>query len=221
MASSGTYLNLTLPDVGSTLGPTWATTLNDAFIDLDDHDHSTQGKSIPTAGLNLNADLEFNGYSATELKYGVFEDQGSASTTSRSLYSKGNDLYWRNTSTSVQITKDGAVKGDFGYFNYYTTGTSATYTIPAAVAYSFINAGGTGTTTVGITLPSASTVAAGRFYTFKDGGGAAGTRAVTITAAGTDTIDGGTAGGAISISTNYGHALVVSDGSSKWYRVQN
>ena len=221
MANSGTYLNLTLPDVGSTLGSTWATVLNNAFIDLDDHDHSTQGKSIPSAGLNINADVEFNGYSATELKYTVFEDQGSASTTSRSIYSKGNDLYWRNTSTAVQITKDGAVKGDFGYFNYYTTGTGSTHTIAASSANSFINAAGTGTTTVGITLPSASAVGAGRFYAFKDGGGAAGTRAVTITAAGTDTIDGGTAGGNFTISTNYGHAIVVCDGSSKWYRLQN
>ena len=223
MASSGTYLNLTLPNVGSTLGPTWATTLNDAFIDLDDHDHSTQGKSIPSAGLNLNADVEFNGYSATELKYTVFEDQGSASFTSRSLYSKGNDLYWRNTSASVQITKDGAVKGDFGYLNYYTTGTSASYTIPAAVGYSFINAAGTGSTAVAITLPSASTVSEGRFYVFKDGGGNAGAggRNVTVIAAGTDTIDGGTAGGNVTISTNYGHAMVVSDGTSKWFRVQN
>ena len=221
MASSGTYLNLTLPDVGSTLGPTWATTLNNAFVDLDDHDHSTQGKSIPSAGLNINADVEFNGYSATELKYGVFEDQGSDSTTTRSLYSKGNDLHWRNSTSAIQITKDGVVKGDFNTLSYYTTGTSSSVTIAANANYSFINAAGTGTTTVGLTLPVANTVAAGRFFIVKDGGGAAGTRAVTITAAGTDTIDGGTAGGNFTISTNYGHAMVVTDGSSKWYRVQN
>jgi|TARA_R100000479_G_scaffold160852_1_gene98404 hypothetical protein len=221
MASSGTFLNLTLPDVGTTLGPTWATTLNDAFVDLDDHDHSTQGKSIPSAGLNINADVEFNGYSATELKYGVFEDQGSDSTTARSLYSKGNDLHWRNSTASIQITKDGLVKGDSNTFSYYTTGTSSTYTIPSASGISFINAAGTGTTTVGLTLPSAGTVAAGRFYYIKDGGGAAGTRAITITAAGTNTIDGGTAGGNFTISTNYGHAILVCDGSSKWFRMQN
>jgi len=221
MASSGTYLNLTLPDVGSTLGPTWATTLNNAFIDLDDHDHSTQGKSIPSAGLNINADVEFNGYSATELKYSVFEDQGSDSTTARSVYSKGNDLHWRNSTASVQITKDGVVKGDFNTLSYYTTGTSSTHTVAANATYSFINAAGTGTTTVAITLPVADTVDSGRFFIIKDGGGAGGTRAVTITAAGTNTIDGGTAGGNFTISTNYGHAMVVTDGSSKWYRVQN
>jgi len=221
MASSGTYLNLTLPDVGTTLGPTWATVLNDAFIDLDDHDHSSQGKSVPSAGLNINADVEFNSYSATELKYSVFEDQGTASTTSRSAYSYGNELFWYDGTTAVQITKNGAVKGDFGYLSYYTTSTSATYTIPSNVAYSFINAAGTGTTTVGITLPVSSTVSSGRFYVVKDGGGAAGTRAVTVTAAGTDTIDGGTAGGNISISTNYGHVMVVNQGTGQWLRVQN
>jgi hypothetical protein len=221
MASSGTFLNLTLPDVGSTLGPTWATTLNNAFIDLDDHDHSTQGKSIPSAGLNINADVEFNGYSATELKYGVFEDQGTDSTTARSLYSKGHDLHWRNSTASIQITKDGLVKGDANTFSYYTTGTSGTYTIPAASGSSFVNAAGTGTTTVALTLPGASSVSSGRFYYIKDGGGAAGTRAVTITASGTDTIDGGTAGGNFTISANYGHAVIVSDGTSKWLRMQN
>ena len=221
MASSGTFLNLTLPDVGTTLGPTWATTLNNAFIDLDDHDHSTQGKSIPSAGLNINADVEFNGNSATELKYTVFEDQGTDSTTARSIYSKGNDLHWRNSTASVQITKDGLVKGDANTLSFHTTGTSSSFTIPSASGISFINAAGTGTTTVAITLPGASTVAAGRFYAFKDGGGAAGTRAVTITASGTDTIDGGTAGGNITISTNFGHAILVCDGTSKWHRLQN
>jgi len=221
MASSGTFLNLTLPDVGTTLGPTWATTLNNAFVDLDDHDHSTQGKSIPSAGLNINADVEFNGNSATELKYTVFEDQGSDSTTARSIYSKGNDLHWRNSTASVQITKDGLVKGDSNTLSYYTTGTSSTYSIPAASGISFINAAGTGTTTVALTLPSASSQAEGRFYYIKDGGGAAGTRAVTITASGTDSIDGGTAGGNFTISTNYGHAIVVTDGSTKWFRMQN
>ena len=221
MASSGTFLNLTLPDVGTTLGPTWATTLNNAFIDLDDHDHSTQGKSIPSSGLNINADVEFNGYSATELKFVVFDDQGS-STTARSLFSSTGDLNFRNSAgTTIQITKDGLVKGDSNTLSYYTTGTSSTYTIPAASGISFINAAGTGTTTVGLTLPGASAVSAGRFYYIKDGGGAAGTRAVTITASGTDTIDGGTAGGNISISTNYGHAIIVSDGTSKWLRMQN
>ena len=220
MASSGTYLNLTLPDVGSTLGPAWATALNDAFIDLDDHDHSTQGKSIPASGLNINANVEFNNYSAIELKHATFDDQASHSTTARSAYSLGNEFYWYDGTSSVQITKDGAVKGDFGYFNYFRSGV-ASYTIPSAASDSFINAWYTTAGTQTINLPVSSTVSAGRFYAIKDGGGLAGTNAVTINAAGTDTIDGGTAGGSISIGTNYGHVLLVNTGLGQWLRVQN
>lgn len=218
MASSGTYLNLTLPDVGSTLGPTWATTLNNAFVDLDDHDHSTQGKSIPSAGLNINADVEFNDNSATELKGVTFQQQSSSSSVSRTLYADSNsDLYYRSSTGSVRITRNDVVFGGFSHARL-TNSTSTSLTIADSnTSAVFIMKSSTAR---GITMPSASDVDVGRFYLIKDGAGTASTANITITPTSTQTIDGGTAGTAITISTNYGHAWLISDGSN-WFRLQN
>ena len=213
MASSGTYLNLTLPDVGVTLGPTWATTLNDAFVDLDDHDHSTQGKSIPSAGLNINADVDFQNNSASSVKSVVLQNQGSSLTTSGNLYNKGNELFYYNGSSQTQITLNGAVLGGMSKFSYETSTSSTTISLTSASG-SFFFHNGTAST---INLPDASSVDSGHFFLIKNN--ASGTISVTPTS--TQTIDGGTAGTAITISTAWGHAWLVSDGTSKWLRVQN
>jgi hypothetical protein len=71
--------------------------------------------------------------------------------------------------------------------------------------------GNTGAVT--LTLPAANAVVSGRRIVIKDGGLAA-TYNITITAAGTDTIDGAASQ---VLATSYGSVTVVSDGSSKWY----
>lgn len=63
-----------------------------------------------------------------------------------------------------------------------------------------------------ITLPAASAVAKGKEYTFKKTDSSV--NAVTVTAAGTDTIDGA---GTYALSTQYQTVTVVSDGASKWW----
>jgi len=213
MASSGTFLNLTLPDVGSTLGPTWATTLNNAFIDLDDHDHSTQGKSIPSAGLNINADVDFNNYNLTEVKSVVLQSQGTSLTNSGNLYNKGNELFYYNGSSQTQITLNGAVLGGMSRFAYETSTSSTTITL-TSTSGSFFFHNGTATT---INLPDASGLESGHFFLIKNN--ASGT--ISVTPNGTQTIDGGTGGTAIVIGTAWGHAWLVTDGLSKWFRVQN
>ena len=218
MASSGTYLNLTLPDVGSTLGPTWATTLNDAFIDLDDHDHSTQGKSIPSAALNINADVEFNDFTPKELKHATFNAQDTTYIPvgmNRSLYSKANDLYWYDGSNDIRLTRNGIIYNGSSYNVYRSTTTTSNIT--ASSVYNMWAIASTGSRTVN--LPLAADAGGGRFYIIKEAVGDATT--ITINASGTDTIDGGTAGGSISISAGYGHAYLVSRGTTQWYRLQN
>lgn len=65
-----------------------------------------------------------------------------------------------------------------------------------------------------ITLPAASGVPAGRTFTIKDESGGAATNNITVTRAGSDTIDGATTK---VINTNYGVTTVYSDGTSKWF----
>lgn len=214
MASSGTYLNLTLPDVGSTLGPTWATTLNNAFIDLDDHDHSTQGKSIPSAGLNINADVEFNDNSLTEVKSVVLQSQSTNLTVSGNLFNRSNELYYYNGSSVAQITDSGGLSGaKINSFNFEQGTSSTTVTLTDANAGFYFH---NGTASV-INLPAISTVSSGRFYFIKNN--ASGTIAVTPN--GTDSIDGGTAGTAVNISTAWGHVWLVASSGTNWLRIQN
>ena len=204
MASSGTYLNLTLPDVGSTLGPTWATTLNDAFIDLDDHDHSSQGKSVPSAGLNINADVEFNDYKITEIKTVSFQDQGTASGLSnKDLYVLSDDLYFRNSGTAVQLTDGTIAVGGMGLLNAGLFSGSTTINLSSTNAGVVLRSGTAGT----INLPVDSTLGS-QFFIIKD----------TAHSAGTITVNSGTGNYIYNDSTgsSTGTSITVSASGQVW-----
>ena len=64
-----------------------------------------------------------------------------------------------------------------------------------------------------ITLPAAGGVTAGRFYVFSDTTGNSATNAITISRAGSDTIEGGTS---VTIASAYASLMLISDGTSKW-----
>ena len=117
MATSGTNItSISKPAVGVDTGPTWADNLNTSLDAIDGHDHSTnKGVRITPAGLNVNADLEFNQNSASELKNVIFDSSVTAATTSYSLYQASGNLYWRNGSgTAVQVTLGAAVNSGSG-----------------------------------------------------------------------------------------------------------
>jgi hypothetical protein len=122
-----TNMNLDLPVVNTTPGPTWASSVNAAFEDVDSHDHSTgKGVKISPTGININADLPFAGNNATELRSARFNDQGTVQTTATDLgclQLVSGDLWWVNgNGTGVQITSGaglsfsslGTIGGDFG-----------------------------------------------------------------------------------------------------------
>lgn len=124
--STTPLMNLVLPDVGVTAGPTWATLLNAAMNLIDSHDHSSgKGSRIPTAGLNINADLELNGFNLTEILATVFNSQAGTlgQTLTSRVYVVGNELYFNDgVGNAVKITNAGAVNvsgsngigGDYG-----------------------------------------------------------------------------------------------------------
>jgi hypothetical protein len=65
-------MGLTLPQPGSTTGGsptyTYATEITADLSLIDTHNHTTgNGVQVPTAGLNINADLTFGGFSATNV----------------------------------------------------------------------------------------------------------------------------------------------------------
>ena len=109
-------MNLDLPvvGVGGTAGPDWADKLNTALEVVDEHDHSSgKGTPVKTAGLSIDANLTFGGYSATTLRSTRFSSQASvfaSSADNNSVYVKSGELYFKdNTGNNVQLTSGGAI----------------------------------------------------------------------------------------------------------------
>lgn len=120
-------MNITLPTPEVTSGPEWANQLVDAFDNVDAHDHTAgKGVKVPVAGLNINADLEFNNNNAIELRSSRYTNHGSTLSTSldkNCLYFVNGDLFINNNAgTSVQLTSGNAINlstvgtigGDYG-----------------------------------------------------------------------------------------------------------
>lgn len=115
---------LTLPTIDGSSG-TWDTLLNAAFELIDDHDHSTgKGVKVTPSGLNINADLTFAGFAATNVEAVAFAGVATYTDANKALFVDSDDgeLYWRNaTGTNVQVTSGnslnlslvGGIAGDY------------------------------------------------------------------------------------------------------------
>lgn len=144
------YMNLTLPDVSQTAGPLYATDVNDAFESVDSHNHSSgQGVPVPTAGININADLSFNSFNANSLRSTQLTNQGSPlalATDICCVYASGGNLYYNNsTGQQVQLTSgaglNAASVGGFG--GDYGTSTASAFYTSASTLFSFTSAANT------------------------------------------------------------------------------
>jgi hypothetical protein len=107
-------MSMVLPTVGASLD-VWGTIINTALTLNDAHDHTTgKGVKVPSAGLNINADVAWNSggtyYGLTGVKILDFQPQAAAGLTafSSALFSNStdaNNLYYRNASgVNVKIT---------------------------------------------------------------------------------------------------------------------
>ena len=119
------------PAIGIDTGPGWATAINNSIDAVDGHDHSSnKGIRITPAAFNVNADLDYNQNSATELKNVIFNSSVTAATTSYSLYQSGGNLFYRDGSgTAIQMTITGGVNSGAGSISGMTGNDSgASYT---------------------------------------------------------------------------------------------
>lgn len=128
MTTQTPNMDLTKPDVGpgGTPGPDYATTHNNNYDTLDNHDHSNgKGKRINSAGISIDSDLSFNSYNVTQAKSFKGIDNASPLPASDKLaiYFSGGDFYINNgDGTSVKITDGtglnlasvGSIGGDYG-----------------------------------------------------------------------------------------------------------
>jgi len=122
----GNPLNITLPTVGGTEGPSYATQVNAAIQALID---DIEAKVVP-AEIDINADLSFQSgntsYGATDLDRVNFDEQGSTlgSGNTFTLYTYNDELYYQDgTGTNVAITSGGSVAATPG--NISTQGSPA------------------------------------------------------------------------------------------------
>lgn len=103
-------MNLPIPIVGQTSGPQWAQNINSSLTRIDAHDH-TPGNGVPItpAGMNINTNLAFGGFSATNLQAAVLAPQ-SAYSTNYGVHVEGADLYYVDgNGNDVRITSGGTV----------------------------------------------------------------------------------------------------------------
>lgn len=137
-------MNMDLPDVSTTLGPAWATKLYNALYSVvDSHNHASgNGQLVPSAGIDIDADLDFGNNDATSLRTVRFRTQTAALAAAsdlRCLYAVGSELYYNDgNGTAVAITLNGAVTGASGTIAGLPSGTaSAAF---ATVAFTFRSA---------------------------------------------------------------------------------
>lgn len=125
-------MSLPVPGVGTEAGPDYATDVNNCLTILDAHDHSPgSGVQITPEGININADLLFNGQNATTLRSARFTAQPAPlalSTDLGCIYESGVDLYYNDgAGNQIRITQSGGIAG--------TPGSIANLTPPASASY--------------------------------------------------------------------------------------
>jgi len=126
-------MNLSLPTVSSTSGPTWAEQLNTALETIDSHDHSSgKGQKITPTGLNININLPFNDYSPTGVGYVGLSDKTAIDAVDSTVQVKDGELFFIDgASNEVRITSGGAIDvGSVGGIggDYGTGGSTVFYT---------------------------------------------------------------------------------------------
>lgn len=126
------YMGLVLPVPSSEIGPDWASELITAINSIDSHNHSSgQGVAVPTAGLNINADLSLNSFNLITMRSVRLKDNITAITGASDLnvlHCAGGNLYYRDGSgNQIQLTIAGALNASSvgGIGGDYATSTAS------------------------------------------------------------------------------------------------
>lgn len=144
-------MSLPIPVVSVDPGPDYAANVDSCLSILDSHNHTPgYGVQVPTAGININADLTFQSYNAIGLRTTRFNKVSAPLTLGSSdvscLYavnnvSYGSDLYFNTgLGVTVPIVQNGVLAGTPGSIAGLPSGTASvtfsggTYTFLEATA---------------------------------------------------------------------------------------
>lgn len=151
-------MGIVTPVVLGEVGPLWASELNTALATtIDAHDHTTgKGVRIPTAGLNINANLDFNDFGLDAVGYyamtAIAQPAGAHPIAVFASVQGGvTELFYEDDQgRDIQITNNGTVGGtvniDKGFTGDYDstpgTGTASAYYDSASATFVFYRAPG-------------------------------------------------------------------------------
>jgi len=212
-------MGLTIPIPLSETGPLYAEDISDDLSRIATHTHTgaanEDGYQIPSDGLNINADLSFQSNNATNLRSVRLNNNGSQLISAgdiNSLYDVSGNLWFNNAAGQpVQITAGSSIIS-ISSDSYSTQSVTANLTI-ASNNNNNLFLITTSSVAITITLPTAASVAAGRFFIFADISGNANTNNITIRTAGGDTILGNAS---YLMNTNNGVVMISTDGINLW-----
>jgi hypothetical protein len=198
------YMGLDLPVPTVTIGPAYASMIVTAFEAIDEHDHTSgKGAQVPAAGININADLSFSGFSASSLKSLRFSDLSVALSDPSDLnclYNVNGNLYYNDgAGNQIQITAGGGLNASSvgGIGGDYATSSASLFYTDATKTFTFWQAASTpalidcGDITIretvasaeGITIKSPTSLAASYTLTLP-GALPASTKILSVSAAG-------------------------------------
>lgn len=125
-------MSLPVPVVGVDPGPQYATDVNNCLTIIDGHNHAPgYGVQINPDGININADLAFNGNNLTTARSLRLSPQNAVLTGPADLgclYEVTNDLYFNDgLGNNIRITQSGGVAGTPGSISNLTPPASASY----------------------------------------------------------------------------------------------
>lgn len=187
---------IVIPTPGQEPGPTYASDVSNALLTVAHLTHTgvanLDGYQIPSAGININADLSAQGFNLTNLRSTRYQSQSSPLVGSgdiNALYFNQGE-FWLNDGAGqhVQVSKNGVLNSTTS-INYPSVHISTNTIINNTDGYVVYNISTTAAP-VSITLPAVSAVPVGHSYIFADLDGTAGTNNITINAAGSDQLNG-------------------------------
>lgn len=125
-------MQLTIPAVGITSGPQWATDLVMSLDTIDLHDHSVgKGVRITPDGLDITSDLSCQSNDLTVVRSTRYDPQVSTFSLAAdvgAVYVSGVDLYYRDVNgNNIRLTQSGSIVGTAGVISGLVSPASASY----------------------------------------------------------------------------------------------